>query len=275
MNSFLLPRGGARLCVYDTQLGHPVVFQHGLGGDQAQVAENFPDGPAFRRITVECRAQGGSEAGEERPFSIAQFSADVLAACDALGIRRFILGGISTGAALSLRIAALVPERVAGLVLARPAWLFDAAPENMQPFALLGDLLRRLPPQAARAAFSASPTAKMLAMQAPDNLVSLFGFFDRPNSALIGELLADIAADGPGVTQLRAAAIDIPTLVIGHGRDHIHPLAYAVRLAKTLPRARLAEITPKASDKPRHVAEFRAALDAFLKDTAFSPEPQP
>ncbi|RUU49032.1 alpha/beta hydrolase, partial [Mesorhizobium sp. M7A.T.Ca.TU.009.01.1.1] len=66
----ILLRDDAALRVFDTGQGRlPVVFQHGLGGDAAQVAQNFPDGPSYRRLTVECRAQGGSGAGSKRPFS--------------------------------------------------------------------------------------------------------------------------------------------------------------------------------------------------------------
>ena len=105
----------------------------------------------------------------------------------------------------------------------------------------------------------------MLATEAPDNLSSLLKFFDRPDPAVTADLLADIAADGPGVTAAQAAAITVPTLVIGHALDHVHPLAYAQQLAEILPNARLATLTPKAADKPRHVAEFRRAVDQFLR----------
>jgi pimeloyl-ACP methyl ester carboxylesterase len=257
-----LQRDDATLRVFDSGAGRPVVFQHGLGGDAAQVEENFPDGPAYRRLTVECRAQGGSTPGSKRPFSIAMFAADVLAACDAPS---FVVGGISTGAAIALRLAVRHPEQVTGLVLARPAWLFDPAPTNMRPFAEIARLLREHPPIVARDRFANSATARMLATEAPDNLTSLLKFFDRTDPAVTADLLADIAADGPGVTAAQAAAITVPTLVIGHAEDHVHPLAYAQRLADALPDARLATITPKAADKPRHVAEFRRAVDEFLQ----------
>jgi pimeloyl-ACP methyl ester carboxylesterase len=145
-----LERDGARLCLYDTVAGTPVLFQHGLGGDAAQVAENFPDGPRHRRLTLECRAQGASEAGSRRPFSIAMFADDLLAACDERGVGRFVLGGISMGAAIALRIATLRPQCVCALVLARPAWLFDAAPANMRPFLEVAACLRRSPPERRR-----------------------------------------------------------------------------------------------------------------------------
>jgi pimeloyl-ACP methyl ester carboxylesterase len=260
-----LHRGGAALRVIDTQAGFPVVFQHGLGGDAAQVAENFPDGAAYRRITLECRAQGASEPGDARPFSIAMFADDVLAACNERGIERFVIGGISMGAAIALRIAARWPQRVVGLVLARPAWRFDPAPENMRPYAEVAAALRADEPKIARARFAQSATALALAKAAPDNLASLLNFFDRPDPGVTADLLGDIAGDGVGVTAAQAMAISVPTLTISHAADFVHPLALAQELARTIPSARLATITPKAVDKPRHVAEFRAALDEFLK----------
>jgi pimeloyl-ACP methyl ester carboxylesterase len=42
--------------------GLPVIFQHGLCGDARQTIEAFPRDPHFRRITIESRGHGGSEA---------------------------------------------------------------------------------------------------------------------------------------------------------------------------------------------------------------------
>jgi len=267
MTELTLRRDDAELHVLDSDLGFPVVFQHGLGGDGAQVEENFPDDPAFRRLTVECRAQGRSTPGSVRPFSIAMFADDVLAACDARGIERFVVGGISMGAAIALRIAARHPDRVAGLVLARPAWLFEAGPDNMRPYGEVAARMRQYPRETARDAFARTETAEKLGRDAPDNLASLLKFFDRQDLAVTADLLGAIALDGPGVAEAEAAALKVPTLVIGHGVDDAHPLAYARRLAATVPGARLVEIAPKATDKPRHVTEFRSALDAFLRAT--------
>ncbi len=266
MSGFLL-RDGARLRIVEAGEGFPVLFQHGLGGDAAQVADNVAEMAGLRRITIECRGHGGSTAGDVRPFTIGLFADDVLAAADALGLDRFALGGISMGAAIALSIGARHPDRVAALVLARPAWLFAPAPDNMRPYAEVAAALRALPPDAARARFAASDCAAMLSRDAPDNLASLLGFFGRPDPPLTAELLADIAADGPGVTEAEARALDVPTLVIGHGVDHAHPVAFARALAATLPRARLVEIAPKATDRARHRDEFRAAVADFLAAT--------
>jgi len=66
---------------------------------------------------------------------------------------------------------------------------------------------------------------------APANLASFDGFFSRMPQAITAALLQAIAADGPGVAEDEVRAIKVPTLVIGHGRDEVHPLAYAEALA--------------------------------------------
>jgi len=264
MTTFVTTRDSAQLQVFDSGSGLPVVFQHGLGGDLAQVAATFPDGPSLRRITMECRAHGGSTPGSMRPFRIATFADDLLAVCDQLGLDRFVLGGISMGAALSLHLAVRHRQRLRGLILARPAWAFTPAPANMAPFAEVAACLATLPAAQAHDAFFASPTAARLASEAPDNLASLLRFFERPSPDILTTLLADIAGDGPDVDREAARVLDLPTLVIGHGEDFVHPLGLAQDLAAALPRAHLAQIAPKASAPERHVHEFRTAVRDFL-----------
>ncbi|ESY95145.1 alpha/beta hydrolase [Mesorhizobium sp. LNHC229A00] len=260
----IMLRDDAALHVLDTGQGVPIAFQHGLGGDAAQVALNFPDSPSRRRLTIECRAQGGSGAGGKRPFSIAMFADDVLAAADAVGMERFVAGGISMGAAIALHLAAHHPDRVTGLVLVRPAWTFGAAPRNMRPYVEVAELISRLPLDEARDAFASSATATRFRSEAPDNLASLLGFFARDNATVFAEVMQAIANDGPSVTRATATSLAIPTLVIGSGIDLVHPLATARELAETIPGAVFAEVTPKAVDKDRHFTEIRAAIGGFL-----------
>lgn len=254
-----LMRDGVKLSGFDGGTGPPVVFQHGLGGDEAQVAEVFPQS-GFRRLTLECRGHGKSQTGDSKDFSIAAFTDDVLAFARQRGLVRFAVGGVSMGAAIALRIAVQHPERVTALVLARPAWVWARAPRNMQAFAELAAFL----PEGRREDFDASPTAQHLATVAPDNLASLRKFFDRADPRTAARLLAAVAADGPGITEQDIRAIAIPTLVIGNTIDWIHPLSNAQTLAALIPGARFVEIAPKAIDKTRHFAEFRAAVSAFL-----------
>lgn len=170
----ILARDGIALCGYDRGKGPPVLFQHGLGGDEAQIAEAFP-GSGFRRLTLECRSHGAS--GQSQVFSIAMFADDVLAYADAKGLQRFAVGGISMGAAIALRIAVIAPERVTALILARPAWNWEPAPDNMRAFTVLSRFL----PAGERAGFEATDVARAFAQKAQDNLASLRKFFDQPS----------------------------------------------------------------------------------------------
>jgi len=262
-----LIRDGVALRVDDAGgPGLPVIFQHGLCGDAGQTAEAFPKDPLFRRITLECRGHGASEAGDVAAFSIATFADDLAALIERDALAPLVIGGISMGAAIALRLAVRRPDLVRGLILARPAWVTRSAPDNMAPNLEVGRLLAALPGDEARTVFLRGDCARRLAATAPDNLASLESFFAREPKAVTAALLRTIPAEGPGISDDEARAVRAPTLVIGHGRDAIHPLTHAQALAALIPGARLVTITPKADDRARYVLDFRAALSGFLKE---------
>lgn len=250
----------------DERAGLPVVFQHGLGGDAAQTRQAFPRDERFRRLTLEMRGHGQSEAGDAERFSFATFGDDLARVIETEKLAPVVVGGISMGAALALRLAVRRPELVRGLVLARPAWMTEAAPANMRPNVEVGELLERWEPAQAEAIFMAGRTARRLEQEAPDNLASLKGFFRRPDVVSTAALLKAISLDGPGVTVDEVKALRVPTLVIGHRRDVIHPLELAEELAGMIPGARFVEIAAKADDKERYVADFRQALTRFFEE---------
>ena len=239
--------------------GTDLVFQHGLCGDRHQTAQVTPNG--VRRLTLECRGHGLSEVGPLEQLSIAQFTKDLAEVIAGEGIRP-VVGGISMGAAIALRLAVTRPELVRAMILARPAWGTKAGPANMAPNAEVGEMLA-LDQTLDR--FDATPTARLLAETAPDNLASLRGFFARKPREVTSALLRRISADGPGVTASDLATLDLPVLVIGHARDHVHPLGLAEELSGAIPGAKLVRITAKADDPANYRDDFRAALAAFLK----------
>ena len=241
----------------------PVYFQHGLCGSAAQTIEAFPGDPRFCLHTLECRGHGSSEAGDINSFSINSFANDVAESVEAAPV---IMGGISMGAAIALNLAVHKPHLVKALILARPAWLTDSAPENMRPNAEIGALLANHPPEIAKTKFLASPTAKYLAKTAPDNLASLLTFFHREPIAVTAALLTKISADGPGVTEQQVRTLTIPTLIIATAQDAIHPMAHAQKLHALIPHSRLVEITPKGVDKAAYVSEFRQTLLQFFEE---------
>lgn len=257
-------QAGLPLALYEeASSAAPVVFQHGLGGSAGQTAEAFPDDAAGHLVTLECRGHGASPLGPPDRLSIEQFASDIAAVIDELGAP-VIVGGISMGAAIALRLAVHRPELVRALVLVRPAWTFEKGPANMQANAEVAELLLAYDPDEARRRFEASATARRLAQGSPDNLKSLLGFFERAPQADTAQLLRRIAADGPGVTRSEVAAIRMPTLVVGCLADEIHPWAFADELARTVPGAGLVQVTGKSADRNRYVADLQSALRTFI-----------
>lgn len=263
-------RDGLRLHLDSGGSGAPVVFQHGLGGDRRQTADVFPD-DAGTRLTLECRGHGLSEAGDPSQFSIATFADDLAATIEALGVGPVVMGGISMGAAIAVRLAIRRPDLVRALMVVRPAWVTAAAPDSMQPNAEVGELLARLPPAEAHATFLGSATGRRLSVESPDNLASLAGFFGRSDPVLTAALLKRISADGPGVTNDEVRGVVVPTLVVGCGRDAVHPWAYACSVAALIREAQLVEVTPKSDDRARYRQGVREAIGGFLRRTASAP----
>ena len=257
---------GLKLSVRQAGAGRPFLFIHGLCGDASQTQEVFPEIAGWRCVSPDCRGHGQSDFGDSGKLSIAQFTADMVELAGRLDGPHPVIGGISMGAAIALRAAAMHPQMFSGLVLARPAWVDQPAPDNLAPHRLIADGLAAHGATAARSMFAASDMAQEIERQAPDNLASLLGFFERRPTDQTQALLAAIAADGPGITRDGIATIDLPALVIGTRRDLAHPLEMARALASLIPTARLAEITPKSDNRQHYVTEFRAAIGAFLRE---------
>lgn len=255
---------GVKLALHERGQGNcNFVFQHGLCGAAPQPAEVTSQIDDVRLLTLECRGHGQSEAGDQSRFSIAQFADDIAAMIETTG-GPVVLGGISMGAAISLRLAVTRPDLVRALILARPAWVTDQASANMRPSAFVGELLSEFSAQDAEKRFQFSDIARELEAAAPDNLQSLKGFFSRAPQDVTAALLTRISADGPHVDRAQVGMISVPTLVIGHEDDLIHPLAHAKELADLIPRSELAIITSKVRDKVRYVADFQTSLCRFL-----------
>ena len=272
----IIRRAGLDLVLHVEEGEGPLVFfQHGLCGDAAQPAAVFPTGCGARLAVLDCRGHGQSPAGAPDALSIATFTDDLAAAIEETSSGPLIVGGISMGAAIAMRLACVRPELVCGLVLARPAWATASAPENMMPNLLVGQMLA----QAARPdeieAFIASDMGQRLAAYAPDNLASLTGFFHRAPRALTAELLTRISRDGPGIVEAQLAALRVPALVIGHGEDVVHPMSLAQQLAGAIPGASCLEIPPKARGREAYEAALRAGLRQFLQEILHEPSRTP
>ena len=104
--------------------GTPLVFVHGFG-NEAHIWDDAAPAVAdyYRTVAVDLRGHGDSDRDPELRYDHESMARDVVAATEALEIRRFVLVGHSMGGRVAMRVAGKHPDRLAGLVIV------DAGPE--------------------------------------------------------------------------------------------------------------------------------------------------
>jgi pimeloyl-ACP methyl ester carboxylesterase len=244
--------------------GTSFVFQHGLGGDVAQPLGLFVPPPGVRVLALDCRGHGATRPlGDPALLGFTTFAADVIALLDHLEVERAIVGGISMGAGVALRLALSYPERVLALALVRPAWLDAPMPENVERYAWIAALIRRHGAAGGLEHFRRTPAYTELERAAPDAAASLVGQFQSPRAEDSVDRLERIPRDVPS-DAAAWSSIAVPTLVLANRQDPIHPFGYGETLARAIPGAAFAEMTSKSVDRQQYVRDVRRELAAFL-----------
>jgi pimeloyl-ACP methyl ester carboxylesterase len=189
-----------------------------------------------RVICVDLLGHGESDRPEDMwRYSMPTFGAQLVALLDHLGIDEAVVGGTSLGANATLEAACLAPDRLRGIVVEMP--VLDNA--------LLG------------CALAFTPLLVGLTFGAP--LARVLGKVTRlvPRGITqLGDIALDAVSQDPGpsaavlqglffgrVAPPRAerSRIETRALVIGHGRDPIHPFSDSDMLVRELPNGRLVE----------------------------------
>ncbi len=97
--------------------GLPMVLAHGFLMDRSMFDSQVAAlRPGCRVITWDAHGFGNT-VFDGRPFTYWDLAADCIALLDHLGIRQAVVGGMSQGGFVSLRVALAAPERVRALVL--------------------------------------------------------------------------------------------------------------------------------------------------------------
>lgn len=98
----------------------PVLCLHGLtrnGRDFAHLAGHLSEA-GWRVLTPDMRGRGNSDyATDSATYTVPTYVADVLALLEQEGIARFVAIGTSMGGLMTMMLATLAPERIAGVVL--------------------------------------------------------------------------------------------------------------------------------------------------------------
>jgi 3-oxoadipate enol-lactonase len=256
----------------------PLIWIHGGSVEDASVM--LPDlEPFLARVRALCPDTRGHGASSkfERPedYTYPRKAEDMLLWCDALGIERAIWGGASMGGALSLWLAAHVPERVRAVVsISGPPYAPTAEDvawwRAHRPLVEAGRVaeyfdanVRLRMGEATLSRLKARPEryAETIArLRAAHTDASLLALLDETYAR--SDWLAD------------CARIRCPVLVVAGSEDRFPTVAMSRRLAETIPGARLAVIAGGGHFPNRtHRAEVQAAIAGFLDDIGVEREP--
>jgi pimeloyl-ACP methyl ester carboxylesterase len=241
------------------------VFQHGLGGDLEQPFGVYRPIAGVCLIAFDMRGHGETRPlGDSNELSIATLADDLAALLDELQVERAVIGGISLGSAVAVKVALTRPDKVLGLVLSRPAWLDWPLPENVRLYATIAGLIRQRGPAEGAERFRLSPEYQLMESTSPDCARSLIGQFESARAVECVARLERLASDRLCLDLSEYSAIAVPALVLGNHQDPIHPWFLAARLAQLIPGSELHEITPKSVSVDRHAADVQAAINGFL-----------
>lgn len=204
--------------------GEPLILLMGFGdGCQAWSNQTPVFAEHYRTIILDHRGVGKSEAPESG-YSIPQFSDDVVALMDHLGIERSHLVGYSMGGRVAQDLAARYPNRVNAIVLAASA----AKPNALNIYSLKATeyLYRNFGPEAASAIGPLiSFTHEYFADHLPE-LVDKLGK-PQPEAMTVHAFAGHVRAIEEHDTTPILHKIEAPTLVVMGDQEWLNPKADA------------------------------------------------
>jgi 3-oxoadipate enol-lactonase/4-carboxymuconolactone decarboxylase len=241
-----------------------LVLSHSLGLDHAMWDEQVDDLlPYLRLLRYDTRGHGASSvsAGD---YTVAELGRDVLALVDELGVERFAFCGLSLGGIIGQWLAAQIPERLTGVVLANTSPRPDTQTMEQRRRAVIEGGMTLVADTVMGRFFSPSHVSRN-----PPRVAWARRTLLATNPKGYAGCCA-ASRDWDGIEAL--GHIRVPCLVIGGDRDVPMPWAqHGELLAQRIPGAR-AVLLPAAHlsslERPR---SFSAALAQFLVPDPSSP----
>ena len=246
--------------------GYPVIFLHGLGGDLQQPYDLLKSIHNIRLISFDFRGHGKSRINADfSAINMQTFSQDVFALTEHLKIDRFVLGGISLGAAISMKFCLNYPDLATKLILIRPAWINLPDPPNLEPIKLTGSFIEQFGKEEGLKRYKETAIYQEIAEQSPGCAQSLEGQFNREQAAETFPLLQYLAEDAPFKHWAEIEKIQTPVLILANDQDPLHPLLFAEMIAQHMSKSTFKKVTSKYSNPDKHQLELRALVRTFLK----------
>ncbi|MEK5254644.1 alpha/beta hydrolase [Paenibacillus sp. FSL F4-0125] len=248
--------------------GEPFIFLHGLGGDVNQTFGVMKQSSHIRRISLDFRGHGKTVSfGHAEDFSFKQFAEDVIALTKHLHLKSFNIGGISTGAGVSLHLALRYTSSVNKLIVSRPAW--EDKPQEKwvrEAFAKIHDELQGTDPLTAQKRYENSEVYTSINSVSSYAGESLLGQFKYPYVKETSMKFVKLPQDCPNDDREAWKNLKMPTLILASQHDPIHPYAYGRLLSDYIPNNHFIEITSKTINSKQHNHDSYKAIENFLNE---------
>ena len=201
-------------------LGIPFIFQHGLGSNLQQTLDLSARLVGLEVISMDCPGHGKSPLPDDLNPSFEYYTQCVHDLMQSIKLPRAVLGGISMGSAIALKMALKYPEKVMALVLIRPAWLDQKSPENLR---ILLDIATMIGQPEGRKRLLGTAEFKQINHILPEGAKSLLGLFEPTQQYRLPDVLTAMVNDRPFSQMEELQSINVPTLVIANDDDPLHP----------------------------------------------------
>lgn len=249
---------GVEIAALDTGEGLAFLWGHGFASSVERETSWMLDwdrlAARHRVVRWDARGHGRSEGTRDASdYRWDDLGRDLVGLVDALGVGRFVAGGVSMGAATALHAAVHAPDRLAGLVLALPPTAYGTRAAQAEDYRRGADVVDQRGVDAYVELQHAQPVPEILAPFA-----DAYRFVPAVPERLLPAVLRGAAAsDLPTPEEVRSIAA--PTLILAWDTDAGHPLSTAVRLAELLPGAEL-----EVAHRLRDVNSWTDRVEAFL-----------
>jgi pimeloyl-ACP methyl ester carboxylesterase len=248
---FSVASAGVTLAGEEAGEGTPVVLLHGLTATRRYVVmgSRALERSGHRVVTYDARAHGASTGAEDPDaYDYDDLVEDLRAVMDDRGIDRAVLVGASMGAHTAVRMALDHPERVAGLVIATPA--FDPEEDREAGLArwdALSHGLREGGVDGFVEAYGDPQVPEQWKETIDKVLRQRLGAHEHPDA--VADALHAVPRSRPFESWDELGEIAVPTVVVA-SRDEAdpgHPYAIGERYAEAIPGAELRSEEPGSS----------------------------
>jgi 3-oxoadipate enol-lactonase len=256
----LLP-GGLELAYDEAGSGLPLLLVHGWPHDRTMWAGQVGGLATYARVIApDLRGFGGSTV--RGPYTIDQYSDDLVAFLESLGIAQAVVCGLSMGGYIAFSMLRRHRDRIRGLILADTRASADTDDTRANRAKLITLIEQEGMSALASRQLKPSVARSTLERQAPLAESVRRMMASMPAEGAIGALRA--MAERLDSTPL-LATIDVPTLVVGGDEDAIIPPDVLREMAASIPNSRVEILEQGGHLSPlERPAAFNHVVTEFL-----------